>query len=68
MKMKKILGVLSLVLLLVGCSSGSGEKTSDSERVYKVGILQFAQHHHLIIVGKVSCKVLRKKVLLKEKI
>ena len=47
MKMKKILGVLSLVLLLVGCSSGSGEKTSDSERVYKVGILQFAQHPSL---------------------
>ncbi|MFQ8697317.1 MAG: ABC transporter substrate-binding protein [Peptoniphilus harei] len=45
--MKKILGVLSLVLLLVGCSSGSGEKTSDSERVYKVGILQFAQHPSL---------------------
>lgn len=47
MKMKKILGVLSLVLLLVGCSSGSGEKTSDSERVYKIGILQFAQHPSL---------------------
>ncbi len=47
MKMKKILGVLSLVLLLVGCSSGSGEKTSDSERVYKVGILQFAQQPSL---------------------
>lgn len=47
MKMKKILGVLSLVLLLVGCSRGSGEKTSDSERVYKVGILQFAQHPSL---------------------
>ena len=45
--MKKILGVLSLVLLLVGCSSGSGEKTSDSERVYKVGILQFAQQPSL---------------------
>ncbi|QQT91689.1 ABC transporter substrate-binding protein [Peptoniphilus harei] len=45
--MKKILGVLSLVLLLVGCSSGSGEKTSDSERVYKIGILQFAQHPSL---------------------
>ena len=47
MKMKKILGVLSLVLLLVGCSSGSGEKTSDSEKVYKIGILQFAQHPSL---------------------
>ena len=47
MKMKKILGVLSLVLLLVGCSSGSGEKTSDRERVYKVGILQFAQQPSL---------------------
>lgn len=47
MKMKKILGVLSLVLLLVGCSSGSGEKTSDSERVYKIGILQFAQQPSL---------------------
>ena len=47
MRMKKILGVLSLVLLLVGCSSGSGEKTSDSERVYKIGILQFAQHPSL---------------------
>ncbi|MDU1764302.1 MAG: ABC transporter substrate binding protein, partial [Anaerococcus vaginalis] len=45
--MKKILGVLSLVLLLVGCSSGSGEKTSESEKVYKIGILQFAQHPSL---------------------
>ena len=45
--MKKILVVLSLVMLLVGCSKGSEEKTSDSEKVYKIGILQFAQHPSL---------------------
>lgn len=45
--MKKILVVLSLVMLLVGCSKGSGEKTSDGEKVYKIGILQFAQHPSL---------------------
>ena len=45
--MKKILVVLSLVMLLVGCSKGSGEKTSDSDKVYKIGILQFAQHSSL---------------------
>ena len=45
--MKKILVVLSLVMLLVGCSKGSGEKTSDGEEVYKIGILQFAQHPSL---------------------
>lgn len=45
--MKKILVVLSLLMLLVGCSKGSGEKTSDSEKVYKIGILQFAQHPSL---------------------
>ncbi|MFR6151260.1 MAG: ABC transporter substrate-binding protein [Peptoniphilus sp.] len=45
--MKKILVVLSLLMLLVGCSKGSGEKTSDSEKVYKIGILQFAQHSSL---------------------
>lgn len=45
--MKKILVVLSLVMLLVGCSKGSEEKTSDSEKVYKIGILQFSQHPSL---------------------
>ena len=45
--MKKILVVLSLVMLLDGCSKGSGEKTSDGEKVYKIGILQFAQHPSL---------------------
>lgn len=45
--MKKILVVLSLLMLLVGCSKGIGEKTSDCEKVYKIGILQFAQHPSL---------------------
>ncbi|NMW84520.1 ABC transporter substrate-binding protein [Peptoniphilus sp. AGMB00490] len=45
--MKKILLVLSL-LLLVGCAKGEkGESASSGDDVLKIGILQFAQHPSL---------------------
>ncbi len=46
--MKKIMFLMSLVLLLVGCSKGSETKKDDSgEEVLKIGVLQFAQHPSL---------------------